>query len=94
MIDAQEAHRIGLVQKVVPAEELMEEAIHLVKVILSKAPIAVRASKIAIDRGIDVDVRTGVAFEAEAITLAFASEDRKEGMEAFLAKRSPEFKNK
>jgi enoyl-CoA hydratase len=94
MIDAQEAHRIGLVQKVIPAENLMEEAIHLAKVILSKAPIAVRASKIAIDRGIDVDVRTGVAFEAEAITLAFASDDRKEGMEAFLAKRTPEFKNR
>jgi 1,4-dihydroxy-2-naphthoyl-CoA synthase len=42
----------------------------------------------------DVDIRTGVAFEAESITLAFCSEDRKEGMDAFLAKRAPEFKNK
>jgi enoyl-CoA hydratase len=94
MIDAQEAYRIGLVQKVVSADELLEEVIRLTKNILSKAPIAVRASKIAIDRGMDVDLRTGVAFEAEAITLAFASADRKEGMEAFLAKRNPKFQNK
>jgi enoyl-CoA hydratase len=94
MIDAAEALRIGLVEKVLAPEALLEEAEAVAKKILSKAPLAVKASKAAINRGQDVDLRTGVAFEAEAMTLAFSSEDRREGMGAFLEKRAAEFSGK
>lgn len=94
MIDAQEAYRIGLVEKVVPAEELMGTAEKVARTILSKAPIAIKAAKIAVNRGISLDVQTGVVLEAEAITGPFCSEDRKEGMAAFLEKRPAVFRNK
>lgn len=94
MIDAQEAYRIGLVEKVVPAEELMGAAEKVAKTIMSKAPIAIRAAKIAINNGICLDVKTGVAFEGEALVAPFSSEDRNEGMTAFLEKRPAKFINK
>lgn len=94
MIDAQEAYRIGLVEKIVPAEELLGTAEKVAKNIMTKAPIAIRAAKVAINKGISLDVMTGVSFEAEALVTPFSSEDRKEGMNAFLGKRPSEFKNK
>jgi len=94
MIDAQEAYRIGLVEKVVPAEELMGAAEKVAKAIMSKAPIAIRAAKIAVNNGISLDIKTGVAFEGEALVAPFSSEDRAEGMGAFLEKRPAVFKNK
>lgn len=94
MIDAQEAYRIGLVEKVVPAEELMGAAEKVAKAIMSKAPIAIKAAKIAINNGISLDIKTGVAFEGEALVAPFSSEDRAEGMGAFLEKRPAVFKNK
>ena len=94
MIDAQEAYRIGLVEKVVPAESLIEECESLAKLIMSKAPIAVKMAKHAINNGLNTDLRTGVAYEAEAYTTTFGTADRVEGMSAFLEKRDAKFQNK
>ena len=93
-IKADEAYRIGLVQKVVAPEELIPEAEKIAKKIASKAPIAVAMSKKAINRGLDADLTTACALEAEVFTTCFASEDKQEGMSAFVEKRAPEFKNK
>ena len=94
MIDAQEALRIGLVNKVVPQEELMDAAMGLAKKIAKNAPIAVQLSKAAINRGINCDVITGIAYEAEVFGLCFATEDQKEGMGAFVEKRKATFTGK
>ena len=92
-IDAQEAYRIGLVEKVVPAEELISTCEKIAKTIISKAPIAIKSAKIAVNNGIMLDLKAGVALESEASTMPFASKDRVEGMTAFLEKREAEFKN-
>lgn len=94
MIDANEAYRIGLVEKVVPADELISTCEKIAKTIMSKAPIAVKHSKIAVNNGIMLDVKTGVAYEGEACAAPFCSEDRNEGMKAFLEKRPAKFENK
>ena len=94
IIGADEAYRIGLVNKVAEPEALMDQAIEMAKKIASKAPIAVRYSKEAINRGCQVDIDTAIAIEANLFGLCFASEDQKEGMGAFLNKTAPEFKNK
>ncbi|KGG80734.1 crotonase [Caloranaerobacter azorensis H53214] len=93
MIDANEAERIGLVNKVVKADELMNTAIELAKKIASKGQIAVKYSKIAINRGFETDIETGMEIERNLFSLCFATYDQKEGMTAFIEKRKPEFKN-
>ena len=93
-IPAQEALRIGLVQKVVAPEELMNEAKRVANLILSKAPVAVRMAKCAINVAEDTDMRSGVAYEAEAYTTCFQAADRVEGMSAFLEKRDASFQGK
>ncbi len=94
MIDAQEAYRIGLVNKVVSPDELMPEVMKTAKKIASQGTIAVNLSKAAINRGINCDVITGIAYEAEVFGLCFATEDQKEGMQAFVQKRKPMFSGK
>jgi len=94
VIDAAEAHRIGLVNHVYPAETLMEEAKKLAHKIISNAPLAVTYSKAAINKGMQVDIDTAMGIEADLFGLCFSTEDQKEGMQAFLDKRKPEFKNK
>ncbi|KMO87433.1 crotonase [Megasphaera cerevisiae DSM 20462] len=94
MIDAQEALRIGLVNKVVPQSELMDAVMKLAKTITKKAPVAVQLSKAAINRGINCDVVTGIAYEAEVFGLCFSTADQKEGMSAFVEKRKPAFTGK
>lgn len=94
MINADEAYRLGLVQKVVEPEALIEEAEKVAKTIASKAPIAIATAKTAINEGYDMDMKSASHFEVEAFTAAFSSEDKSEGMGAFLEKRAPEFKNK
>lgn len=93
-INAEEALRLGLVEKVVAPEDLMPTCESIAKTIMSKAPIAIRAAKTAINTGIMLDVPTGVALEGEASGAPFCSEDRVEGMKAFLEKRKPEFRNR
>lgn len=94
MIDAQTAKDIGLVEKVVADEDLLAECEKVAKTIMSKGPLAIKAAKIAINNGIMLDVRTGVAFESEACSTPFCSYERIEGMTAFLEKRQPEFDKK
>jgi enoyl-CoA hydratase len=93
-INSAEAYRIGLVSKVLPLEGFLDEVIIYARKILANATIAVRQAKIAINKGWGTDVITGVAFEAEASAVAFSTDDRFEGMKAFLEKRTPEFKGK
>jgi enoyl-CoA hydratase len=94
MIDAAEALRIGLVQKVFPADALLAEAEKYARLVASKSPIGVKMAKRAINAGINLDLASGVAFELEAYVSVSASEDRREGMAAFLEKRPAQFKNK
>ena len=94
MIDAEKAKAIGLVNEVFPQEELMPAAVKLAKKIAKNAPIAVQLSKAAINRGINCDVVTGIAYEAEVFGLCFSTNDQKEGMAAFVEKRKPTFEGK
>lgn len=94
IIDAQEALRIGLVNKVVPQAELMDVVMKVAKTITKKAPVAVQLAKAAINRGINCDVVTGISYEAEVFGLCFATADQKEGMKAFIEKRKPTFEGK
>lgn len=94
MITAQEAYRIGLVNKVYPAGELMEKAKEMAKKIAGKGKIAVQLVKAAVNKGMEMDLARGMAYEAEVFGLSFATEDQKEGMAAFLEKRKAEFKGK
>ena len=93
-IDAKRALEIGLVQHVVPAEELMDFAMAMANKIASKAQVAIRTSKMAIRRGIDCDISTAATYEALAFATCFATEDQKDAMQAFVEKRKLEkFKN-
>lgn len=94
MISAAEAFRIGLADKVVPGEELMDTAVSIAKAIMSKAPVSIKMAKHAINNGLNVDLKSGIAYEAEAYTTTFSTDDRIEGMSAFLEKRQAQFKNK
>ncbi|SHJ31204.1 enoyl-CoA hydratase [Clostridium amylolyticum] len=95
IIKADEAYRIGLVNKVVPLEELMNEAKAMANTIANQAPVAVTLSKIAINRGMQVDIDTALSYEAEVFGECFSTHDQKEGMTAFVEKRSEKnFQNK
>jgi enoyl-CoA hydratase len=94
IIDAQEAYRIGLVNKVYPAESLMDEAKKMAKRIMKNAPLALSFSKVAINKGLQADIDTGMSIEADLFGLCFATEDQKEGMTAFMNKQKAEFKGK
>jgi len=94
-IKAEEAYRIGLVNKVCSADELLEEAKKIAKKIVRNAPIAVRASKKAINDGISLDMDNAIVIEEKLFGSCFETEDQKNGMKAFLEKRKVEgFTNK
>lgn len=94
VIKADEALQIGLVNKVTEPETLLEEAEKLAKDILKNGSLAVKYAKAAVSRGLEVDLDSGIALENELFAMCFATEDQKEGMQAFLEKRSPQFKGK
>ena len=95
VINAAEAERIGLVSAVYPPEELMDKAVELANAICANAPIAVAESKRCIRMGMQTDIATGSAFEAEAFGLCFATEDQKDAMKAFVNKEKvTAFKNR
>lgn len=91
-IKADEALRIGLVSQVVAADVLMATGLAQARLIASKAPLAVRACKQAVRRGLDMDLANACALETGLFALTFGSADRLEGMTAFLEKRLPQFK--
>ena len=93
MVNAEEAYRIGLVEKLVAPEELMDVALKTAEAILSKAPLSTRMAKRAINAAQNTDLATGMGYELETYDIAFRSADRKEGMIAFMEKRTANFKD-
>lgn len=87
VIRAEEALRIGLVNKVVEPEALMDEALALAEKIAAQAPVAVQLAKKAIDTGLQADIDTGIAIENDLFALCFSTRDQKVRMEAFLNKK-------
>jgi len=94
MIDAAEAHRIGLVNRVVPGDRLLEEAEGLLRAILENGPLAVRACLEVVDSGLDSTLDQSLLLEANLFGLLSATADMKEGTQAFLEKRKAEFKSR
>ena len=93
-ISAQEAYRIGLVNEVVPAENLIDRAETILKQVAANAPIAVKFSLDAANKGLDSSQSVGLALEASYFGICAASEDKKEGTSAFLEKRAPQFQGR
>ncbi|MEK6810643.1 MAG: enoyl-CoA hydratase-related protein, partial [Candidatus Thermoplasmatota archaeon] len=91
-IDAATAERIGLVNHVVAHERLLEEAKAMARKILEKGPRAIALAKAAIHQALETSLSAGLSFETEAFGLAGATQDKVEGMRAFLEKRKPAFK--
>ena len=91
MISAQEAYRIGLVNEIVPAAELITRAEAILQKIASNAPIAVKFSLEAVNKGMETSQSEGLLLEASYFGLCAATEDKKEGTAAFLEKRAPQF---
>ncbi|QSB47623.1 enoyl-CoA hydratase [Parageobacillus toebii] len=91
-ITAKEAEQICLVEYVVPREQLMEKAMEIAEQIVVNAPIAVMQAKIAINRGLDVDLATGLRIEQMAYDITIPTKDRLEGLQAFKEKRKPVYK--
>lgn len=91
VIDVEEAHRIGLVNHVYEQAELLQEGMKLAKSIQKNAYLAVTGSKTVIDSGLDMSLENGLKFEAEMFGALFATNDQKEGMDAFVNKRKPDF---
>lgn len=94
MMKGDEALQAGLVNKVTEPETLLDEAAELARGILKNGPLAVKYAKAAVSRGLEVDLDSGIALENELFAMCFATEDQKEGMQAFLEKRPAEFKGK
>ena len=94
LIDATEAERCGLVSRVVPVAELLDEALKVAERIASMGRVAVLAAKESVNRSYETTLAEGVHFERRLFHALFATEDQKEGMAAFAEKRQPNFKNK
>jgi enoyl-CoA hydratase len=94
MIDAQEAQRIGLVNKIVSPDKLMPVAMDMAKEMASKGPIALRYAKEAIYKGMDMTLEQGLRLEADLYLLIHTTKDRTEGIKAFQEKRIPKFKGR
>ena len=93
-LSAEEALRFGLVNKIVPVERYLEEALNLASEIASRAPLAVRLGKEAVNKALDTFLSDGLADERRAFYFLFSTADQKEGMAAFIEKRKPEWMGK
>jgi enoyl-CoA hydratase len=93
-IDANEAYRIGLVNKVVPVEIYLNEAVRLARQIAAQSPIAVQLAKESVLKAFEMPLQEALYFERKNFYMLFATEDQKEGMAAFVEKRTPDFKGK
>jgi len=94
IIDANTAFQWGLVNKVVPAEELMKAAKGFVKELADKAPVALKVAKSLIERGTDIDLKSALTLEREGFAVVASSEDLQEGVSAFVEKRKPVWKGR
>ena len=94
MISAQEAYRIGLVNEVVPAADLIPRAEAILKQIFANAPLAVKYSLEAVNKGLETSQTEGLALEASFFGLCSGTEDKQEGTQAFLQKRAPQFQGR
>jgi len=94
MFDATRALAIGLINRICPPEELLEEATNLARTIMTKGPVAVALAKQAIEDGYDLDLDKGLLIERTLFAQCFDTQDQKEGMAAFIEKRNPQFKGK
>jgi len=94
IIGAAEAEKIGLVNKIVPPQELMNAAFEMAGKIMKKGPLAIKMAKTVIDRGLDLDLDNALLLERVSQTILFGSDDRNEGINAFFEKRAPEFQGK
>jgi enoyl-CoA hydratase len=93
-INATEAYRIGLVNKIIPVETLRDESKAMAKKIANRPGIALKMIKIAVNGGLSMDLKSAMAYEARCFEILFATVDRKEGMTAFIEKRKPSLKNR
>jgi enoyl-CoA hydratase len=94
MIDANRAHELQIVNKVVPHESLLEETLTWARKLANKPAIALQMAKLAINYGKNVDTESGLIMETTAFSTAFSSEDAKEGLTAFMEKRKPQYVGK
>ena len=94
MVDAEEAYRIGLVNKVVSPELLIEEAKKLAKVLAGKPAVALRMAKSCVNVGMQMDMSSALEYESKVLKTLFETEDSKEGTKAFIEKRKPVFKGR
>lgn len=92
MIDAAQAKELGLVAKVFPPEQLIEETMKVARLLASRSASVLRSLKKVIDAGADIDLKSGCVLEVEAFGVCFGSEDMREGVAAFMEKRKPAFK--
>ncbi len=88
-LSAEEAARWGLVNRVVPVERYLDEALSLAEQLAARAPLALRIAKEAVNKALETSLTEGLAYERRVFFLLFATEDQKEGMQAFLEKREP-----
>jgi enoyl-CoA hydratase len=94
LIDAQEAYRIGLVNRVVPQAELMHHATELATKLATKPPLAIKLAKDAIHTGLNMNLKDGIEYENKLFAILCGSQDKQEGVNAFLEKRRPDFQGR
>ncbi|HOG17578.1 MAG TPA: enoyl-CoA hydratase-related protein [Syntrophales bacterium] len=94
LISAEEACRINLVNQVVEDDKLMEESLNMARMMTKHSPVALGLAKYSVQNAATADLRTAAAIENACFSIAFASEDQKEGMRAFLEKRKPAYKGR
>ncbi|RST59169.1 enoyl-CoA hydratase [Siminovitchia terrae] len=94
MRTAKEAHELGIVNRLYPNDDLVEETLKFAKELAEKPPLSVRLIKEAVNKAVDYPLQEGMFFERKNFYLLFSSEDQKEGMKAFVEKRKPDFKGR